>query len=109
VLAPDWAFISKDRVPHPFPDGFLTVIPDMILETRSPRDTSRKALAKIHQWLDGGVTRALELNPKKQELTIYRKDDNGSVKSRVLSIDDALTDEELLPGFSLEIRRLFPH
>jgi Uma2 family endonuclease len=107
VLAPDWSFVAQRRLSDSFIEGFQTIIPDMILETRSPHDKPREVRDKIDQWLDAGVKRALELNPKRQELTLYWKDESGSVKSQILGIDDVLTDEELLPGLSLEIRRLF--
>ena len=42
ILAPDYAFITRARVPDPMPDNFVPVVPDLVLETRRPGDTARR-------------------------------------------------------------------
>lgn len=53
ILAPDWAFVAKDRVPDPLPIGFLPLAPDIVLETRSPSDSRR--------WIDEKRSSGCEL------------------------------------------------
>jgi Uma2 family endonuclease len=103
VLAPDWAFVRKDRVPHPLPEGYLPVIPDLVLETRSPNDTLTEIQAKIQRWLNAGVPMVLEANPKTCELTVYRPGQPPLILGR----EDTFSGEEVLPGFTLPLRRLF--
>ncbi len=55
VLAPDFAFVAAARLPNPRPLGFVPVVPDLVVETRSPGDTSRASAAKVTCWLDFGA------------------------------------------------------
>ena len=103
VFAPDWAFIAKDRLPQPIPKGYISVIPDIVLETRSPSDTRREVALKVEQWLHVGVKIVWELNPATCLLTVHR----SGVEPRILGREDTLTGEELLPGFTLPLQRVF--
>lgn len=103
AIAPDWAFVAKERLPAKMPKGFLDLAPDIILEVRSPSDREKNVLAKIQRWLNAGVRIAWELNPQTQILTVHR----ANRKPQALGIDDTLTGEEILPGFTLPLRRLF--
>lgn len=99
ILAPDFAFIVRERVPVPIPDNFVPVVPDLVLETRSPGDTARAVAAKVELWLEVGAREVWELNPRRQILTVYAPD----AEPRALSATDKL-ESELLPGLSLELR-----
>jgi Uma2 family endonuclease len=103
VLAPDFAFVAGERLPEHALPGFLPLAPDLVLETRSPGDTKREVEEKAARWLQAGVRLVWELDPKTRRLTVYRP---GS-EPQTLGIDDILSGEEVLPGFSLPIRRLF--
>jgi Uma2 family endonuclease len=112
VLGPDWTFIRKDRLPDPLPDGYLTVVPDIVLETRSPGGSDPEVMAKIDRWLNAGVAAVWDLNPKERSLTRHYYDAPANNKSRMrwtvrLSVEDTLTEDELLPGFHYPLRRLF--
>ena len=101
ILAPDYAFIVSARVLTPMPKGFMPVVPDLVLETRSPGDTAREVAAKVELWLEVGAREVWELNPRRQILTVYRPD----TEPLALGADDNL-ESELLPGLSLELRRV---
>lgn len=102
ILAPDYAFIVRERVPAPTFRGFVPVVPDLVLETRSPGDTARDVAAKVELWLEVGAREVWELNPRRAVLTVYRPDD----APLALTATDRLESAELLPGFSLELRRI---
>lgn len=101
--APDWAFIAKSRLSETLAKGSGHVVPDIILEVRSPSDKEENVLDKIQAWLSAGVKIAWELNPQPQILTVYR----AGREPQTLGIDGTLTGEEVLPGFTLSLRRLF--
>jgi Uma2 family endonuclease len=103
VLAPDWAFITKERLPDPIPDGFIQMAPDLVLETRSPNDSRREIAEKIALWLKFGVRVVWDLDPKREVLAVHRP---GKPEER-LGTDAVLTEEALLPGFSVPVRDLF--
>lgn len=104
VLAPDFAFVAKDRLPNPLPRSYVPVVPDIVLETRSPNDTKREVAEKVQQWLALGVRLVWELNPQTRTLTVYRL----NRMPRPLGEDDTLDGEEVLPELSIPIARLFP-
>lgn len=102
ILAPDYAFISKERLIYPIPTGFMPIVPDLVLETRSPGDTAREVAAKVELWLEVGAREVWELNPRRQILTVYTPD----AEPLVLGANDRL-ESALLPGLSLELRRVW--
>jgi len=103
VLAPDWAFIAKERLPDELSDKFSTIVPDIVLETRSPNDTRKEVQEKVNLWLQAGVRIVWELDPKARVLTVYRP----GMELRTLGIEDTLSGEDVLPGFTLPLRTLF--
>lgn len=104
VLAPDFAFVAKERLPNPLPASYVPVVPDLVVETRSPKDTKRGVADKVARWLELGVRLVWELNPKERLLTVYV---SGRLP-RVLGEADTLDGDEVLPGFSVPVARLFP-
>ena len=98
ILAPDFAFIVAARVPTPIPKGFMPLVPDLVLETRSPGDRAGEVAAKVELWLHVGAREVWELNPRRQVLTIYR----AAQAPMALTASDSL-ESPLLPGFSLQL------
>ena len=53
----DIAFYSYDRVPKgPLPDDYLTVVPELVIEVRSPSDRWPKVFQKVGEYLAAGVS-----------------------------------------------------
>lgn len=103
VLAPDFAFIATGRLPAGIPSGYLTVIPDLIFETRSPGDTKREIEEKMARWLAAGVRLAWDIDPKSHTVTVYQP----GAPAATLGVDDTLAGGGILPGFSLPVRAIF--
>lgn len=104
VMAPDWAFIAKDRLPAEWPrKGFMPVVPDLVLETRSPEDTKREVINKAQEWLSAGVRIVWALDPLARTLTVYRPGE----EPQALGPNDTLSGEEVLPGFTYPLNKLF--
>ncbi len=103
VLAPDFAFVSKERLPNPLPRSYVPVVPDIVLETRSPNDTRKEVADKVARWLELGVRLVWEMNPQTRILTVHR----ATQMPHFLSEGDTLDGEDVLPGFSVPIARLF--
>ena len=104
VKAPDFAFIRKERLTVPQGNGFTTIIPDLVLETRSPSDREAAVQEKVQEWLAAGVQVVLDLDPARETVTVYRANQDPLI----LSAGDSFTAEEILPGFSLPLRKVFP-
>lgn len=103
VLAPDFAFVRAARLPDVLPKGFLPVVPDLVLEVRSPGDRAAEVADKIGRWLEAGTLFVWELNPRTKKLTVFRPD----VPALELGVGDTLDAEPLLPNWSLPLNRIF--
>lgn len=104
VMAPDFAFVAQERLPDPLPDSFVPVVPDLVVETRSPSDTQRKAVEKAEGWLQAGVRLVWEINPKTRVLTVY----HAGRLPQALNANETLEGEDVLPGFTLPLALIFP-
>lgn len=104
VMAPDWAFIAKARIPANWERlGYPPLAPDLVLETGSPGDTKREVTDKVEDWLKAGVRIIWVLDVTARTLTVYRPD----TEARTLGLEDTLSGEDVLPGFAYPLRKLF--
>jgi Uma2 family endonuclease len=83
--------------------GYLAVAPDLVLEVKSNDERWKDILAKVAEYLNAGVDVVAVVDPERTTVTLYRPDS----PEETLEADDALTFPELLPGFSVQVRRLF--
>lgn len=104
ILAPDFAFIAKERLPDPIPEGFVPVVPDLVVETRSPNDTKCEVVEKVEQWLTAGVRLVWIVEPKNRTITTHRL----GRPERIFHSGDLLDGEEVLPGLRVPVERIFP-
>lgn len=102
VRAPDVAFVSKIRRPATRM-GFVELAPDLVVEVVSPSDAPDEIQAKVEDYLDAGVKLVWLVYPRTQSVTVYR----NLSEVRILRAPEALTADDLLPGFSLPIADLF--
>ena len=103
VRAPDVAWYSPDNLPPPGTQGFPDVVPDMVVEVKSPSNSNPEMAAKARMWLSYGAKMALVLDPQ-TETVIKHKPDSAPI---TLTADDVLEEDDLLPGFSCLVRRFF--
>ncbi|MBI2301213.1 MAG: Uma2 family endonuclease [Armatimonadetes bacterium] len=103
VLEPDGSFVVASRQPASYLGKFSRIIPDLVLEVVSPSDRDTDVADKIDEWLAAGVRVVLLLRPKQETLTIHRSRTDVTVLTR----GDALTCEDLLPGFALPLSVVF--
>ncbi|MHB8575616.1 MAG: Uma2 family endonuclease [Dehalococcoidia bacterium] len=104
VRCPDVCFIARERIPAgALPGGFLTVVPDLIVEIVSPSDTATAVLEKTEEWLNAGARLVWTLHPRTHSVVTT----DASGLSRTLHEGDILTGGDVLPGFSLPVAALF--
>jgi Uma2 family endonuclease len=103
VRAPDLAFISRERVEAIGRRGYAELAPDMVVEIVSPGDRAGELLAKIGDWLDAGVKLAWVIDPPRMLAQVHRAD--GTLE--IVGATEALEGEDVLPGFTLELAKLF--
>jgi Uma2 family endonuclease len=121
VRGADVAFLSAERAAACRPDGFLDVAPDLVVEVLSTDDRRTKVEEKIAEYLTSGVRFVWVADPARKSVRVYRSLEDirsGAEKSAlsgeglltggtVLSGEDLLCEEDVLPGFSVPVRRFF--
>jgi Uma2 family endonuclease len=103
TMGPDFAFVAKDRIAAIPRKGYLRLAPDLVVETRSPGDAQAEFGLKIARWLQAGVRIVWALDPSTQTLTVHRT----GVMPQILTKQDTVSGEEVLPGFAYPLGRLF--
>ena len=100
---PDVAFISKTKQSNPSHDAYNPNPPDLAVEVVSPSDTAQKLQIKIGNYLAAG-TRVWVVYPETKEVVDYAP---GQLVN-VLDENDTLSGGDLLPGFELAVKVIFP-
>lgn len=105
--SPDAAWVKQERIdalnPPPDPDKFLPLAPDFVVELMSGSDSLEKAQAKMQEYYDNGVRLGWLIDPKTKRVEIYRQ---GQSKE-VLTSPTTLLGEDVLPGFVLDLSRIW--
>ena len=108
MLAPDVAFISHARLSGQPADGFITVMPDLAVEIASPNDSLAQLRRKARIYLDNGSRLVWIILPSQRGVDVCRSASGARLDIEFVGSDGALSGEEALPGFELELSRLFP-
>ena len=103
VFVPDAAYISKQRLPE-IPDQEVPIPPDLAVEVKSPSDSKRKMRQKAEKYLAFGTRLVWLVFPHEQLVEIYTPDQDVLT----IGIDGVLDGADVLPGFSLPVRDIFP-
>jgi Uma2 family endonuclease len=103
VRAPDVAFVRSDRVPSTGLLGFFQGPPDLAVEVLSPGDRASEVTTKVHDWLDSGCRSVWVADPQTRIVTVYRSHNEIAV----FAAPDTVAAGDVLPGFSIAVRRIF--
>jgi Uma2 family endonuclease len=98
---PDASFVRRSKL-RALPKGVVTVVPDLVVEVVSPRDTHSEVSAKVEEYLAVGVPLIWVINPDSRTADIFR-----SQSTQRLHAEDCLDGEDVLPGFRLSLGELF--
>ena len=102
VRAPDVSWIAPENAREPIP-GYREGAPDLAVEVKSPNDSRPEMFAKAQMWIGYGTRIVLVLDPEPVTVTVYRP----STDPVVFGEDGVLDLDDLLPGFSCPVWRLF--
>ncbi len=104
LRGPDVSFVSAERMRRS-PRDFADLVPDLMVEVKSKSDRIKPLESKILQFLELGTQVGMLIDPDKQTVTIYYRDDPKPV---VLGNGDAIAFPELLPGWEVPVSELWP-
>ncbi len=104
IRSPDVTWIEKSKLID-IPDGvkFPQVIPDFVIELRSDTDRMPKLREKMEEYRSNGVRLGLLIDPKNQQVEIYRPEQEPENYEFPTSIDCS----EVMPGFILSLSEIW--
>ena len=104
VMDIDVAFVSHERFREVNDlDSFIPFAPDLAVEVMSPSNTTREMEEKVALYFGAGARAVWVFNPKKKTAAVYVSPSDV----RVLNEQETLEGGEVLPGFRLELSKLF--
>lgn len=104
VRRPDAAYVSFQRWPAgSVPEGFWPFAPELAVEVVSPSNAAAEMQDKVLQYLESGTRIVWVVHPKTRTVEVWRP----GADVRILREEDVLDGGDLLPGFEVDIERLF--
>lgn len=94
----DASFILAEKLPRPTED-YADLVPDLIFQVKSKRDSLKKLRQKIEDFLEAGTQVGVLVDPRSRTMEVYRP----SKETIVLGDGDVLEVPELLPGWELPV------
>jgi Uma2 family endonuclease len=104
VRAPDIAFIARNRVEKAGAvKSYWIGPPDLAVEVTSPGDTVRQVEEKVAEWLAAETKMVWVVSPKLHTVTVYR----SLTDIATLTEKDVLDGGDVVPGFKIEVAKIF--
>lgn len=104
--SPDASWVEKSRWSALTPqerDKFIPLCPDFVIELLSPSDSLKKTQEKMQEYIENGCRLGWLINRKKREVEIHRPGRNVEV----LQSPQTLSGEDVLPGFVLNLQKIW--
>jgi len=104
--SPDASWVSYNRLKTLTREErrkFLKLVPEFVVEIKSPTDRYSKLQDKMEEYLKNGVTLGWLVHPDKRTVAIYRQ--NSAVE--VLEHRESLAAGEPLAGFVLDLKPIW--
>jgi Uma2 family endonuclease len=103
---PDVAYVSYQQWPRrrciPRTNAW-TVVPELAVEIVSLTNAFEEVVGKVSEYFTAGVQRVWIITPAEQRVYVYE----SPTQIKVVTVQEELRDEFLLPGFSLSLAELF--
>jgi Uma2 family endonuclease len=105
---PDVLFVRAERLEAyraetpDHADRPLVLVPDLVVEVISANDNYSEVEEKVDRYLGDGVQLVWVVDPRRQVVTVH-----GQHTYQKLTVQDALTAGEVIPGFSLPVADIF--
>ncbi|BAZ40106.1 hypothetical protein NIES4101_60670 [Calothrix sp. NIES-4101] len=104
--SPDVSWLEKSRwdaLTEEEKEKFIPLCPDFVIEILSPSDSLIKTQQKMQEYMSNGCRLGWLINRKKQEVEIYRPEQEVEVLQSPLT----LSGENVLLGFVLNLQRVW--
>jgi Uma2 family endonuclease len=106
VRSPDASWVSQERwdaLSKAEQKGFGRVCPEFLIELMSESDSRSTLEAKMQLWIANSAQLAWMIDPSAREVIIYR----ASGQNEVLHAPESLIADVVVPGFRLDMRKIW--
>ncbi|NES71893.1 MAG: Uma2 family endonuclease, partial [Okeania sp. SIO2D1] len=106
IRSPDASWVSGKSWQGLTPEQkgtFANICPDFVVELRSNSDSLKSGQDKMREYLDNGARLGWLIDPQGRKVEIYRP----GLAVEVLENPIELSGEEVLPGFVLQLCRVW--
>ncbi len=104
--SPDASWVRRERLQTLSAEQkskFPPLSPDFVVELRSPSDPLSTVEAKLREYIENGARLGWLIDPETRRAHIYRPNE----PVQVLEDPDSLSGDPVLPGFILDLRRIW--
>jgi len=105
ALLPDVSFISAARMTKRALSSYVPLMPDLAVEVISPSQSLAQVREKAERYLRHGSALVWLIDPQAQTAEVWRR---GSDERETIAGDGELSGGDVLPGFRLPLRQIFP-
>ena len=102
---PDISFYSKGLLELLAKDAFVPLMPDLAIEIKSPTNSNEELRQKAAYYLQNGCRMVWLFFSDTKTVGVYTP---GTNEPLILGIDDILDGGDVLPGFRLPVKSIFP-
>lgn len=106
VRSPDvsWILLSRwETLSESQQIRFAPICPDFVIELRSPSDRISDTQAKMVEYIQNGARLGWLLDPQTRQVHVYRPGQGVEV----LEAPDSVSGDPVLPGFVLDLSRIW--
>ncbi|MEA2722166.1 MAG: hypothetical protein QOJ39_4030 [Candidatus Eremiobacteraeota bacterium] len=103
LMAPDVTYVSRKRLPV-VPRSFARVVPELVFEIRSSKQSERACRAKLQLLLAQDIDVVVFVDPGKRVWEIHR----AGAEPVILGRGDRFVVPDVLPGFGFVVDELWP-
>ena len=106
IRGADGVYVPADQLARVSWDeeAYFPGVPALVIEVISLSETAADVNEKVQDYLAGGARRVWCVYPSRSTIHVH----DAEAPTRVLRHGDTLADEDLLPGFALPLRHVFP-
>jgi len=107
LLGPDIAFRRLDPEAEPASRRWVPRMPDLAVEIKSPSNTMTELSRKVDIYLRHGARLVWIIIPDSESVEVHRLGADGARQREVIGSEGQLSGEDVLPGFTLPLTKLF--
>ncbi|PSB57809.1 Uma2 family endonuclease [Chamaesiphon polymorphus] len=101
--SPDVSWIEKSRLEGVDIKGFITVVPDFVIELRSATDSLTEIQTKMREYQQLGVLLGLLIDPQNSKVEIYR----SGQEPEIIESPESVNCGDVMPGLVLSMSRIW--